>query len=174
LKQDASIDWSKVISTHKSKYWQTATEFWDLLFNNICVISAWIILSYYLGASFFLSIYSIVLTFSAVIFIWLFFVQHVFEGAYAHKTADWDYLRGAIEGSSYLELPPILKWFTANIGYHNIHHLSERIPNYQLEACHDLNIHLLSNIKILRMRDMLDCSKFILWDFESNSLVSIE
>lgn len=173
LKQDTPMSLSEIISAHKSKHWQTTTEFWDLLFNNICVISVWITLSHFLGAGFFLSFYSILLTFSAVIFIWVFFVQHIFEGSYAHNTEDWDYLQGAIEGSSYLELPTILKWFTADIGYHNIHHLSERIPNYNLEACHNENIHLLSNVKTLRMRDMLHCSKFILWDSDSNSLVSI-
>ncbi len=173
LKQDRSMSLSEIISAHKSKHWQTTTEFWDLLLNNICVISVWITLSHFLGAGFFLSFYSILLTFSAVIFIWVFFVQHIFEGSYAHNTKDWDYLLGAIEGSSYLELPTILKWFTADIGYHNIHHLSERIPNYHLEACHKENIRLLSNVKTLRIRDMLHCSKFILWDSDSNSLVSI-
>jgi acyl-lipid omega-6 desaturase (Delta-12 desaturase) len=173
IEQDPQIGLSKIISTHKSKHWQSTTEFWDLLFNNICVLSIWVVLSYWLGAGFFLSIYSIGLTFSAVIFIWIFFVQHIFEGSYAHKTASWDYLAGAIEGSSYLELPTILKWFTADIGYHNIHHLSERIPNYHLAACHHQNIHLLSHIKTLKIGDMLDCAKFILWDAESNSLVSI-
>ncbi len=162
------------IAAHSSKYWQSKTEFWDLLFNNLCVISSWVILSNLLGAGFFLSVYSLVLTLSAVVFICVFFVQHIFEGSYAHKTASWDYLNGAIEGSSYLELPLILKWFTADIGYHNIHHLSERIPNYHLEACHRQNIHLLSTVKTLRVGDMLDCANYILWDADSDRLVSIE
>jgi acyl-lipid omega-6 desaturase (Delta-12 desaturase) len=172
--QSPELGWQEKIAAHSSKYWQSKTEFWDLLFNNICVIGSWIILSNFLGAGFFLSVYSLVLTLSAVVFICVFFVQHIFEGSYAHKTASWDYLNGAIEGSSYLELPSILKWFTANIGYHNIHHLSERIPNYHLEACHRQNIHLLSNVKTLRVGDMLDCAKYILWDADSERLISIE
>ncbi|WP_295620585.1 fatty acid desaturase [Chamaesiphon sp. GL140_3_metabinner_50] len=173
-RQQHSLSVSAAIATHESKHWQSRTEFWDLLLNNVCVITSWILLSNWLGAGFFLSVYSLVVTLSAVVFIWVFFIQHIFEGSYANKTADWDYLTGAIEGSSYLELPTILKWFTADIGYHNIHHLSERIPNYNLEACHRQNLHLLSNVKTLRMGDMLDCAKFILWDADSNSLVSIE
>jgi acyl-lipid omega-6 desaturase (Delta-12 desaturase) len=173
LNQGKGVSISAIFSAHKSKHWQSETEFWDLLFNNIFVIASWIGLSNLLGAGFFLSVYSIVLTFSAVIFIWTFFIQHIFEGSYANQTADWDYLKGAIEGSSYLELPTIFKWFTADIGYHNIHHLSERIPNYHLEACHRENIHLLSTVKTLRMGDMLDCAKFILWDAGSNSLVTV-
>jgi acyl-lipid omega-6 desaturase (Delta-12 desaturase) len=172
-KTDRQLELSNILKTHKSKHWQSPTEFWDLLFNNICVIGTWILGSYLLGAGFFLSVYSIVLTLSAVIFIWVFFIQHIFEGSYAHKTASWDYLLGAIEGSSYLQLPAILNWFTADIGYHNIHHLSERIPNYHLAACHRQNIHLLTNVKTLKMSDMLDCAKFILWDAKSNSLISI-
>lgn len=174
LKKDPRTSLSEIIASHQSRSWYTAGEFWDLLFNNICVVGSWIILSYFLGAGFFWSIYSIVLTFSAAIFIYIFFVQHNFEGSYAHKTEGWDYLRGAIEGSSYLALPRILKWFSADIGYHNIHHLSERIPNYHLEACHQANIHLLSQSKTLRIKDMLGCSKFILWDSASNSLVTIK
>ncbi|MBD2744613.1 fatty acid desaturase [Coleofasciculus sp. FACHB-1120] len=163
----------EIFSSHKSKHWYTATEFWDLLFNNICVIGGCIFLGYLLGFRFFFSVYAIALTLSAAIFIWVFFVQHIFDGAYAHKTEGWDYLLGAIEGSSYLELPTILKWFTADIGYHNIHHLSERIPNYNLKACHHENIHLLSKAKTIRLGDMVGCSKFILWDSATNYLVSI-
>lgn len=173
IKKDAGAGLSKIVANHQSKHWQTAAEFWDLLLNNICVLSGSIVLCHFLGAGFFVSVYSLVLTLSAVIFIYVFFIQHIFEGTYAHKTADWDYLLGAIEGSSYLELPTILKWFTADIGYHNIHHLSERIPNYHLEACHNENIHLLSNVKTLRISDMLDCAKFILWDADTDRLVSV-
>lgn len=173
LSTNPRIDLSEILSTHQSKHWKSSTEFWDLLLNNVCVISSWIILSSLLGASFFFSIYSSVLTLSAMIFIWIFFMQHIFEGSYAHCTAGWNYITGAIEGSSYLQLHPILKWFTASIGYHNIHHLSERIPNYHLEACHNQNIHLLSKVKTLTIGKMFTCAKFILWNPDSNSLVSI-
>ncbi len=174
LKKDSSMSLSGIISSHKSRNWYTTAEFWDLLFNNICVISSWVLLGSFLGFGFFLSIYSIVLTFSAAIFICVFFVQHNFDGSYAHKTEGWDYLQGAIEGSSYLKLPRVLNWFSADIGYHNIHHLSERIPNYYLEACHNKNIHLLSKSKMLQIGDIPDCFKFILWDSASNRLQSIQ
>ncbi|MFN9536707.1 MAG: fatty acid desaturase [Pseudanabaena sp.] len=173
LRKDPRMGLAAIISSHKSRNWYTGAEFIDLLLNNICVIGSWIFLSYLLGAGFFLSIYSISLTFSAAIFICVFFVQHNFEDSYAHKTAGWDYLLGALDGSSYLELPTILKWFSADIGFHNIHHLSERIPNYNLEACHNENIHLLAKVKTLRLGDMLGCAKFVLWDSEAGKLISI-
>lgn len=173
LKQDISMGLPEIISSYKPRHWYTTAEFWDLLFNNICVVGGWIFLSYSLGFGFFWSVYSITLTCSAALFICIFFVQHNFDGSYAHKTEGWDYMRGAIEGSSYLKLPPVFNWFSADISYHNIHHLSERIPNYNLKACHNQNAHLLNHVKTLRMRDIPDCFKFILWDSASNRLVSI-
>ncbi len=173
LRQNPRLGLGDIIATYKSKHWYTTGEFWDLLFNNICVVGSWIVLGHFLGFGFFWSVYAITLTFSAAIFICVFFVQHNFDGSYAHKTEGWDYLLGAMEGSSYLELPTVLKWFSADIGYHNIHHLSERIPNYNLAACHNDNIHLLGAAKTLHLVDMPHCFKFILWDATGNRLVSI-
>ncbi|WP_017302476.1 fatty acid desaturase [Nodosilinea nodulosa] len=173
LKRDGAAGLGAIISSHRSKHWQTAGEFWDLLFNNIFVVSSWLLLSRLIGPVLFFGLYSAILAIAGAIFICIFFVQHNFEGSYAHKTADWDYVRGAIEGSSYLKLPAVLRWFTADISYHNIHHLSERIPNYNLAACHRANSHLLKTVKTLRLSDMPGCARFILWDADSNSLVPI-
>ena len=174
LKTDPEMDLVSILSAHKPKHWSTAAEFWDILLNNIVVVGGWIFLCHWLGAGFFLSVYSIVLTFSAAIFINVFFVQHNFDEAYAHTSEGWNYLTGAIEGSSYLDIPAVLKWFTADISYHNIHHLSERIPNYNLKACHQANSHLLTQVKTIGIGDILDCSQFILWDSDENKLVSIK
>jgi acyl-lipid omega-6 desaturase (Delta-12 desaturase) len=172
--KNSSLKFAQIFASYESRNWYSEAEFWDLLLNNICVIGSWIALSNLLGAGFFLGVYSITLTCSAAVFMYVFFVQHNYEGSYAHKTAGWDYLTAAIEGSSYLELPTVFKWFSADIGYHNIHHLSERIPNYHLEACHRENSHLLVKSTKLRMGDMMGCFKFILWDPSSSSLVSVD
>jgi acyl-lipid omega-6 desaturase (Delta-12 desaturase) len=174
FKKKSGMSLAQIFASYESRNWYTTAEFWDLLLNNIFVISSWILMSNLLGAGFFWGVYSITLTCSAAVFMLVFFVQHNFEGSYAHKTADWDYLTAAIKGSSYLELPTIFKWFSADIGYHNIHHLSERIPNYYLEACHRQNSHLLTGSTTLRLGDMVDCFKFVLWDADADSLVSIE
>jgi len=173
LRQYPTLGLGEIISSYKSRHWYTTAEFWDLLLNNICVVGIWILLSAWLGPVLFLSLYFITITCSATIVICVFFVQHNFDGSYAHETEGWSYLQGAIEGSSYLEMPRILKWFAADIGYHNIHHLSERIPNYNLEACHQENIHLLAHSKTLKLADIPDCFKLILWDVASSRLVSI-
>ncbi|MCU0526351.1 MAG: fatty acid desaturase [Elainella sp. Prado103] len=171
--RDSGCEPRTIVSSYQSKHWYTTAEFWDLLLNNFVVVGSWIGLSYWLGFGFFFSIYSITITVAAAICICVFFVQHNFEGSYAHKTAGWEYLQGAILGSSYLELPPIFKWFSADIGYHNIHHLSERIPNYYLEACYQRNQHLLKESTTLRMKHIPHCFKFILWDATADRLTSI-
>ena len=71
--------------------------------------------------------------------IWLFYVQHQFEDAYWQSSDQWSYADAALRGSSYLKLPAILQFFSGNIGLHHIHHLSARIPNYNLQRAHDEN-----------------------------------
>ncbi len=174
LRRDPKVTFADIKSSHKPKYWGTEAEFWDVFLNNIVVISSWVFFSNLMGAGFFLTVYALVLMLAAAVFIAVFFVQHNFEDAYAHKTEGWDYLLGAVEGSSYLKLPAVLNWFTADIGYHSIHHLSEKIPNYNLRACHKQNLHLLGKVKTLGIKDMLHCSGFILWDAAGDRLVSIK
>jgi omega-6 fatty acid desaturase (delta-12 desaturase) len=68
--------------------------------------------------------------------VWLFYVQHQFEGVTWARRAEWDFVAAALEGSSFYRLPRVLQWFSGSIGYHHIHHLNPRIPNYNLERCH--------------------------------------
>jgi omega-6 fatty acid desaturase (delta-12 desaturase) len=162
-----------LVRGHRSSHWYTAGECADLVANNVLVIASWLLMAHWLGAGLFWSCYAVVMGFSAAIFICVFFVQHNFEGSYAHGSADWSYLRGAVEGSSNLELPALLHWFSADIGFHSIHHLCERIPNYRLRACHERNAHLLSSAHRLRLADIPGCFAFILWDDERNRLVTL-
>lgn len=153
--------------------WASWSEFLDLLLSNLVWVGGVLLLGWWQGFGVFLGIYAAVLAISAAIFIDVFFVQHIFEGCYAHRNEGWSYLQGAIRGTSLLRLPAVLQWFTADIGYHNIHHLCERIPNYQLRACHELNQDLLRNVRTLTLGTMLDCSKFLLWDPSVDGLVTI-
>ena len=121
-------------------------------------------MSKWLGAAFFLIFYSIILTLSAGILICIFFIQHNYENAYASSTKNWDIVQGAIDGSSNLDIPNWLNWFLADISFHSIHHLSERIPNYNLRACHKANKDLLQKATILKLQDFPKCFKYIIWD----------
>lgn len=162
-----------LVGQHRSSYWYTRGELADLVANNVLVIASWLWMARWLGAGLFWSCYALVMGFSAALFICIFFVQHNFEDTYAHGSADWNYLLGAVEGSSNLELPWLLHWFSADIGFHSIHHLCERIPNYRLRDCHERNAHLLTGARRLRMGDIPGCFAYILWDSASNRLVTL-
>jgi omega-6 fatty acid desaturase (delta-12 desaturase) len=102
---------------------------------------------------------------------WLFFIQHQFEDAYWAGNESWDYTLAALQGSSYYNLPKILQWFTGNIGFHHIHHLSPRIPNYLLEKCHNEN-PMFQETVVLTLGTSLKSIFLALWDEEQKKLIS--
>ena len=156
-----------------SDYGDNSSEIFELIMNNLIVIIGWIFMCKWFGLAFFLSFYSITLTLSAAILICVFFVQHNFKNSYAKRTKNWDIFDGAILGSSNLDIPNWLNWFLVDISFHSVHHLSERIPNYNLRACHEANIHLLQESKFLKLSDFPNCFKYIIWDEKNEKLISI-
>jgi acyl-lipid omega-6 desaturase (Delta-12 desaturase) len=165
--------WRRSWTSYRSPTWYTIGEFWDILGNNICVIALWLAMGAWLGHGLFWAVYAPVMTVSAAIFLCVFFTQHNFPGSYAHRTDGWSYTKGALEGSSHLRLPPLLNWFTADIAYHSIHHLNERIPNYRLAECYRANQHLLTNVTWLRIRDIPACFDCILWDPQTSLTTTV-
>ncbi len=101
--------------------------------------------------------------------VWLFYVQHNFEGGYWERADAWNPHLAAFEGSSFYDLPPVLRWFTANIGYHHIHHLSPRIPNYRLRAAHEAA--QLPGVKRLSLRQSFSCARMKLWEEGAGRMV---
>jgi len=101
---------------------------------------------------------------------WLFYVQHQFDGVYWERGDEWDYTAAALRGSSFYKLPWILQWFSGNIGYHHIHHLNSRIPNYNLERCHEAH-RIFQEVKPLTLIGSLKSLTFRLWDEERRKLV---
>lgn len=102
---------------------------------------------------------------------WLFYVQHQYEHMYWERTPQWDYILAAMHGSSYYQLPLVLQWFTGNIGFHHIHHLSPRIPNYNLSKCHRENPDM-QRVVHLTLRSSLETVTLALWDEEQRQLVT--
>lgn len=102
--------------------------------------------------------------------VWLFYVQHQFEGVYWERQKDWDYVTEALKGSSFYKLPKVLQWFTGSIGFHHIHHLSPRIPNYYLEKCYKEN-PLFQQIKPITFLTSLKSMTYRLWDEQNHRLV---
>jgi omega-6 fatty acid desaturase (delta-12 desaturase) len=102
--------------------------------------------------------------------VWLFYVQHQFEGVYWERRDDWDYCTAALKGSSFYKLPKVLQWFSGSIGFHHIHHLSPRIPNYNLEKCHRAE-PLFQTVKPVTLFSSFKCLTFRLWDEPRHKLV---
>jgi omega-6 fatty acid desaturase (delta-12 desaturase) len=102
--------------------------------------------------------------------VWLFYVQHQFEGVYWARHDEWDYTTVALQGSSFYKLPRILQWFTGSIGFHHIHHLKAGIPNYNLEKCHKA-VPLFQSIKPITLLSSLKSLSFRLWDEQHQRLV---
>ncbi len=103
--------------------------------------------------------------------IWLFYVQHQFESTYWETHDGWSYDDAALHGSSYLKLPRVLQFFTGNIGFHHVHHLSARIPNYNLQSAHDETSGLQA-VPALGLGEALRAVRLKLWDEERNRLVT--
>jgi omega-6 fatty acid desaturase (delta-12 desaturase) len=107
---------------------------------------------------------------AATIGVWLFYIQHQFENVYWESRPNWDFRAAALTGSSFYDLPQPLRWFTANIGFHHIHHLSSKIPNYRLRKCHVENPALQAAPR-LTLLGSLKCARLALWDTELKKLV---
>ena len=102
---------------------------------------------------------------------WLFYIQHQFEDTHWEKKEQWSYNEAALMGSSYYALPPILQWFTGNIGLHHIHHLDAMIPNYRLQDCLDGNADL-AQINRIGFIESLKTLDLALWDEKARKLIS--
>jgi omega-6 fatty acid desaturase (delta-12 desaturase) len=103
--------------------------------------------------------------------IWLFYVQHQFRPTYWERTGAWSYEDSALRGSSYLRLPKVLQFFTGNIGLHHVHHLSTKIPNYNLQRAHDEN-SIFHGVPRLSLWDGLRTVRLKLWDEDTARLVT--
>lgn len=163
--------------THARGYttpcWASAREFRHMCWNNVVLLSLWGLMAWVVGPLLFLVCYTVSLSLAGGVGILLFTVQHNFEHSYASRNQDWDYLAAVLAGTSFLELPRWLNWFTANIAYHHIHHLSARIPNYRLVACHNENQELFSSVRRIKLSQIPGALKYILWDTRARRIVSV-
>jgi omega-6 fatty acid desaturase (delta-12 desaturase) len=122
------------------------------------------------GITTYLMLQLFVVLVSGSVGIWMFYVQHQFEDVYWERDEHWDFTAAALEGSSFYQLPKILQWFSGNIGFHHIHHLSPRIPNYNLERCHKAE-PLFQEVKPITFFSSLKSLGYRLWDEQQGKLV---
>jgi omega-6 fatty acid desaturase (delta-12 desaturase) len=160
-------------AAYRTRYWKTAREYWHMFWNNVVLLSLWALMCWACGVAHFFTIYLLSVSIAGGIGIVLFTVQHNFEHAYADDSEHWDCDTGAIEGTSFLVLPGWLNWFTANIGYHHIHHLSASIPGYRLARCHEEYQHLYEDVRRVTLPQVLAALKCILWDRRARRIISV-
>lgn len=144
----------------------------SVLWTNLALAAIFVSLVAFIGWKAVILVQAPILLIGNSIGVWMFYVQHNFEGTYWERQENWDFLSAGMRGSSFYQLPAILQWFTGNIGFHHIHHLSPRIPNYKLQSCYEENaifqvkpLTILTSLKSLRLR---------LWDEERKQLVGYQ
>lgn len=129
---------------------------------NAASLLLWSALSVKFGVYTVVAVETPILLFSGAAAVWLIFIQHVYEGGFFARGEEWTLEKAALTGSSFYQLPALLEWCTLHVGYHHIHHLAPRIPNYRLKAAHLANPHL--QVPALTLRKSLECWHQELWD----------
>ncbi|WP_242274415.1 fatty acid desaturase [Bacillus cereus group sp. BfR-BA-01310] len=140
---------------------------------NVLIVALVGLLCWALGWQSFLLVQGSIFLISGSVGIWLFYVQHTFEDSYFEEDKEWEYVKAAVEGSSFYKLPKLLQFLTGNIGFHHVHHLSPRVPNYKLEEAHN-NTLPLKNVPTITLATSLRSIRFRLWDEQNNNFVSFK
>ncbi|SEC27397.1 omega-6 fatty acid desaturase (delta-12 desaturase) [Paenibacillus sp. GP183] len=140
---------------------------------NVGIIGGAGLLCWLLGWQQFLLIQGPIFLISGSIGIWLFYVQHQFEDTYFEGEENWDFVKAAMHGSSFYKLPKVLHFITGNIGYHHIHHLSPRVPNYYLEKVHSSNAKL-RDVQTITLLTSLKSLRFRFWSEQSKKFVGFK
>ena len=138
---------------------------------NIALLAIATTLGLLVGFSNYLLIQLPIMALSCSFGVWLFYVQHQYDGVYWERKENWDYVAVALDGSSFYKLPKVLQWFSGNIGFHHIHHLSPRIPNYFLEKCHRENPEF-QKVRAVTFWSGFKSLTFRLWDEKRQKLIS--
>ncbi|MBT2755124.1 fatty acid desaturase [Mesobacillus foraminis] len=139
-------------------------------FTNVMIVVIIALLCWAIGWQAFLLVQVPIFMISGSLGVWLFYIQHTFEDSYFEEDEHWEYVKAAVEGSSYYKLPKLLQWLTGNIGYHHVHHLSPRVPNYKLEEVHN-NTEPLQNVPTITLATSLSSLKFRLYNEENKRFV---
>ncbi|WNR44497.1 fatty acid desaturase [Paenibacillus roseipurpureus] len=140
---------------------------------NVVIVGSIALLCWGIGWQSLLLIQGPIFFFSGMAGIWLFYVQHTYEDTYFEKAEEWDYVKAAMHGSSFYNLPRILHWITGDIGYHHIHHLSPRVPNYHLRKVHNKNAAL-RNVQTIGLVKSFESLKYRIWNEESKKFIQFK
>lgn len=145
----------------------------NVYFTNAVLLFLFIIMSLAIGFWPFLIIQLSILYVAAISGLWLFYLQHQYEDVSWFRTTNWNFRTVALEGSSYVKFPKLLQWFSGNIGFHHIHHLNSRIPNYYLNKCYRENA-IFNEVKPVTFMMSLRSLNLRLWDEQIQKMVSFK
>ncbi|WP_163582439.1 fatty acid desaturase [Gracilibacillus saliphilus] len=148
-------------------------ERWNTYLINFMLVAIYAIIVLTLGWQAILLVQLPIAYVAGVLGIWLFYVQHQFEDSYFENESEWDYVKAAVDGSSYYKLPKWLEWMTGNIGYHHVHHLAPRVPNYHLEKAHQ-ETPPLQKATTITLKTSLESIRFRLYDEEQKTFISFK
>ncbi|MCJ0933119.1 fatty acid desaturase [Virgibacillus halodenitrificans] len=140
---------------------------------NVSIMVIYSLLIWVVGWQAFLMIQLPILFVSGALGIWLFYVQHQFEDSYFENEDEWDFVKAAVDGSSYYKLPKVIQWLTGSIGFHHVHHLSPRVPNYHLEKAHE-STPPLQKATTITIATSLKSIRFRLYDEATRSFVTFK
>ncbi|MCP9234552.1 fatty acid desaturase [Lewinella sp. JB7] len=140
--------------------------------NNLLILAAYVGLGFLVGWKAFLIVQGSIIFFFGIIAFWFFYVQHQHDHTYMQWSKNWDYLTAAIKGATFYKLPRVMHFLTGNIGYHHIHHLSSRIPNYNLRRCAKENPVLQRHVTKITFLQSLPLMFNKLWDEEKQRMIS--
>jgi omega-6 fatty acid desaturase (delta-12 desaturase) len=140
---------------------------------NLSLLAIFLVLGWAIGFKAVLLVHIPLLLLSSIAGVWMFYVQHQFEDTYWERHPEWQYALAALKGSSYYRLPKVLQWFTGNIGFHHIHHLSPKIPNYNLQKAFDEN-PVFHHVTIVTFWESLKTISLKLWDEQQEKMVSFK
>lgn len=140
---------------------------------NVLLVGLYALVISIVGWQAFLIVQGSIMFVAGMLGIWLFYIQHTFEDSYFEEESEWDYVKAAVEGSSYYKLPRILQWATGNIGFHHVHHLAPRVPNYNLEKAHVMTPPL-QRATTITLRTSLDSLRYRLYDPEHKTFVTFK
>lgn len=147
-------------------------ELWiDLMINNLGVLGVFLIVTFTVGIKYYILIQLPIIAIAASLGVWLFYIQHQYDEVYWEDTEHWDILDAALKGSSVYKLPAILNWFTGSIGYHNIHHLNAKIPNYRLKKLY-YRFKEMRQSKKIKIFQSIRLARLFLYDENSKRLIT--
>jgi omega-6 fatty acid desaturase (delta-12 desaturase) len=162
-----------LISNRKNRKGARLNERMNTYLINLAIVVLYGLMCWLIGWQAFFMIQGPIAFIAASLGIWLFYIQHHFEDTYFAKEEEWDFVKAAVEGSSFYKLPKWIQWLTGNIGYHHVHHLSPKVPNYYLQTVHEKNVEL-NSVPVVTFRSSLIALKYRLWDEKHKRFISFD